>query len=81
MYRCETCGAEFEEPIQDKQAHPYGMGYAYEHFNACPRCKDSNMIELHQCEECGDWFEKSELEDGICDECWAEKYGDEDEQE
>lgn len=81
MYRCENCGAEFETPKIIKEAHPYGESYAYEEWYTCPHCEDTDMIELHHCKDCYGWFAESELEDGLCDECWEEKYGDEDEQE
>ena len=81
MYRCENCGAEFETPKIIKESHPYGASYAYEEWYACPHCEDTDMIELHHCKDCYGWFAESELEDGLCEECWKEEYGDEDYEE
>lgn len=77
MYKCRNCDSMFEETTTVYESHPYGMGYALEPWSACPYCKDTDIVKLKQCENCEEWFEKEELDDDLCPECWREEYGEE----
>lgn len=68
MFKCYGCNTTFLEPKIYYEHHPYGMGYATERFAVCPRCGD-NFEEATQCTECGEWFFKDELTDGVCEDC------------
>lgn len=74
MFICNECGEVFEEPYIHKERHPYGMGYATEEFVVCPYCKDTDIDEAKRCERCGEWV--AELDDGLCDVCAGDMYGE-----
>jgi hypothetical protein len=71
MFICLDCGEIFEEPGTFSQRHPYGEGYATETLACCPYC-GSSFAEAEQCTVCGEWFEKYDITDGLCDECVKE---------
>jgi hypothetical protein len=71
MYICENCGEVFEECDTHYEAHPYGDGYAHEAWSCCPYCRDTDVVEAHQCEACEEYF--ASLTDGIlCEKCYKE---------
>lgn len=43
MYMCENCGGIFSEPIVIKETHGFSRP-PYECFDACPYCKDTNIV-------------------------------------
>ena len=73
MYICYECGALFDTPDTYVERHPYGMGYATERWSMCPCCESNDYGTAQECKECGEYV--AELEDGLCEECWEEKYG------
>lgn len=79
MYICHDCKRTFDTPKTYYEHHPYGMGYASERWDVCPYCGEADFDEAKTCSSCGDYVE--ELEDGFCQVCWEEKYGDEDYEE
>jgi hypothetical protein len=74
MYICENCGEVFEEFGTYYEHHPYGNGYATEEWSCCPYCKDTDIVEAHECECCGEHF--ATLTDGLCYECYHEEEDD-----
>jgi len=63
MWRCEWCGAEFEEP-------------AYRGFVAvCPSCREEDITniddELEECECCGQKVKETDAS-GVCEDCGIE---------
>lgn len=44
MYKCENCGSIFSEPIVIKETHGFSRP-PYECFDACPFCKDTEIVE------------------------------------
>ena len=69
MYKCESCGAIFEEPADRKEQVGYEP-YDVETFGVCPECGSEDFYEVVQCEECGDWFSPEEtLTEYFCKEC------------
>lgn len=68
MFKCYDCGRVFETPKTYVEHHPYGMGYATEEFGVCPHC-NGDVEEATRCSECGGWFFKDELTDGVCEDC------------
>lgn len=75
MFICNSCGAVFSTPDTHEDHHPYGMGYATERWSVCPSCGDNDFTEAEQCERCGEYV--AETEDGLCEECYKEEYGEE----
>ena len=74
MYICNNCEAVFETPAVHEEHHPYGMSYATEHWWVCPHCEDTDISKAKECERCGEYF--AELNDGLCDCCYGEMYGE-----
>ena len=74
MFICNDCGAVFDECKSVGEQHPYGMGFATEYWSVCPYCGENDIDEAKQCKRCGEHF--AELEDGLCDLCWDEMYGE-----
>lgn len=72
MYRCDSCGMFFEEPIIVKDdPSPGGVslvgGYYIEKY--CPNCNGQDMTEAKQCAVCGKWH----TNDGVlCEDCMEE---------
>lgn len=63
IIECDCCGAEFPRWMnwEDRNGHIL-----------CEECADKV-----QCEECGEWFDSDEVDNGICKGCLHEKNGDE----
>lgn len=76
MYICNECGAVFEDYKIIKDPRPYGMGEVYEEFAVCPHCKETDISEAKECERCGSIFAKDDLEDGLCEHCYGDLYGE-----
>lgn len=76
MYKCHSCGEVFEYADTYKERHPYGMSYAEETIYICPYCKDASVDEAYMCEECGEWFLREELDDGLCEDCISAMEGE-----
>lgn len=72
MYICKNCGRDFEEPDVVYETHGFDYG-PYEKWLVCPSCHDSNFEEAEQCDGCGEYFAKSDLTDGLCDDCYEEE--------
>ena len=70
MFKCENCGEIFEECDTHYEYHPYGDGYASEEWSCCPYCRDTDIVEVYECEGCGEYF--ASLTDDLCDECYEE---------
>jgi hypothetical protein len=69
------CERQFDEPKIVEQAAPYGMGSAAEKWAVCPFCSSANIIRAAECEHCGEYT--IELKQGLCDCCYADIYGGE----
>lgn len=52
MYRCDTCGNDFEEPAKWTEERS-GDGWAHETVTASPCC-GTGYYELHPCHWCGE---------------------------
>lgn len=77
MYKCIDCGKVFEEPKSEYIEDMLGIGLMFEkHSNKeaymCPFC-DGNFEECYQCECCGEYYTKEELEDNKCIFCRGEE--------
>lgn len=73
MYICKNCGDTFSTPDYIKQYHPYGNSSAAENIAVCPSCSDNNIAEAIECEECGEWCERTFTR--LCDDCNEVIYG------
>lgn len=74
MYICNDCGEVFSDHKIIEDPRPYGMGYVNERFGVCPHCDSDDWSEAEQCTRCGEYF--AELEDGLCDVCHGDMYGE-----
>lgn len=63
MYKCEDCGAVFAEPYV---YHEWDVGYV---ADWCPECHSDDIVEVEECQMCGEWTPRHLLEDGFCDAC------------
>lgn len=77
MYKikCEDCNSVFDH--EDVKIRKENMGEhfgspAYEEIACCPNCGADGLVEVQQCEKCGEYFESYELDDGFCEQCQAE---------
>ena len=75
MFICLDCGHVFDEPDTWNEHHPYGEGHAAEAWCGCPRCGGS-FEEAKRCSRCDNYFSRDELEDGMCNECHIEEFGE-----
>lgn len=62
MYRCENCGALFEEPYEYEEKD---VGY---HGFQCPYCFDNYFDEVKECKLCGEYASYLTI-DGFCNAC------------
>ena len=74
MFICLKCNAVFSEPdeaVVDR--YPAGEEMAPRYGSVCPACGNDEIAEAVQCDICGEWYDKSELNEingeTICDEC------------
>ena len=51
------------------------MESAVETWAVCPHCESTDFDEAVKCEKCGEFV--AELENGLCDICHDDMYGDE----
>lgn len=74
MYKCLVCGHIFDEGEQTVycEYHPYGSTVVPEKFEGCPLCKGDYVLTT-ACDSCGSEQLASDLFDGLCFECLAEK--------
>lgn len=64
MYKCEDCGAVFEEPFEYKE--PDVNFFA----DWCPYCHSDDIVEVKECELCGKLTPVFDMTiDGYCPEC------------
>ena len=66
---CKNCRECFDEArrvteVEEAWGRPYIIPYA-----VCPFCRDSDLDEEAECEECGNAVPESELIDGYCETC------------
>ena len=73
MYKCTECGAIFEYPASWEESRGECFGFpAYETMYGCPKCR-GDFEEAKECEECGEWHFRDELDDGLCKSCQEER--------
>ena len=49
--------------------------YELDDEDYCYRCgNDAGECDCEQCEECGNWYVKSDLCKGLCEDCYIECY-------
>ena len=76
MYKCVDCGAVFDEPDTWEESRGEYWGFpCTETVCGCPECR-GDYEEAFECEECGEWFFKDELEDELCKECQNKHKGE-----
>lgn len=68
---CYDCGTVFDDEEAGTLTEHHPEVHADEHFPCCPNCKSTEFGEAWQCEECGEWFSKDDVEsyDGLCMDC------------
>lgn len=90
MYKCNHCKEVFEKPktIETTYEEEYGVSGLFPDshqlkYDVCPHCGEDDIEKAIECEECGEYFTKEELEvlcDGnICKKCFEEMEIEEDE--
>lgn len=72
--KCEDCNSVFDH--EDVKIRKENMGEhfgapAYEEIACCPHCGADGLVEVMQCEKCGEYLESYELDDGFCEQCQA----------
>ena len=52
MWKCESCGAEFDEPVTRREDHGYDteIGHIpyWEYEDLCPECGDDDIKEVDE---------------------------------
>lgn len=75
MYKCVDCETVFEEDDiaewEESRGEFWGVPCT-ERVSGCPRCK-GDFKRAYECESCGEWFFRDELEDGLCKSCQDEE--------
>lgn len=76
-YICECCQSVFdEEELELKMEQETGWKYV-----ECPVCgEDNTMVEAVRCSKCGDWINKDEAVDSLCEDCARELVSSADEE-
>lgn len=85
MNKCYSCGAVFEdyeiECLRGFLGECHGVP-VFEQEGVCPCC-GGDFDDAHMCEGCEEYFLSDELNDGLCESCYAEREeqegGDDDE--
>ena len=71
MFKCIECGYVFEEGEQavwyEDRGEFWGVPCS-ERMTGCPKCR-GDYEEATECENCGEWHDEYELEDGLCEKC------------
>ncbi|MEG1061642.1 MAG: hypothetical protein RSE43_08860 [Oscillospiraceae bacterium] len=73
MYKCENCGAVFDEPEHLFEDRGEGM---YESRCGCPACGEA-FDEAYFCDSCGGYCLSDELCCGLCADCAEAQYDEE----
>ena len=73
MFKCNECGAVFDEPLIQSDNVPYGEGTVPREFASCPHCHGS-FEPAYPCKDCGEYFTKDELHSFYCTECVKENW-------
>lgn len=74
MYKCDSCGAIFDEPDSIKYllCRIDGTQY-YDNDQVCPFCQSDGFGWVEECDRCGEYFHEDELtftDDGVvCYDC------------
>ena len=64
MWYCRNCRHEFEEPqIWD------GESFA-ERYGICPICGHDDIVEMTECDECGELFDPDTMIGPLCENCY-----------
>lgn len=73
MFICEDCGSVMNEDgiVHRKSWLSDYRGGTYEEYECCPCGGD--VYEAEQCKLCGEYFDKGDLYNGICDDCLKEE--------
>ena len=74
MYKCIECDCVFEESeiaVWHESRGEFWGSPCYERVTGCPNCHGSYK-EAVECENCGEWHDEYELEDGLCEKCREE---------
>ena len=78
-YKCLDCGHVFDEDeagsdrewIGEDRYESNSSGWMY--YMACPECGSTEIVEAERCDECGDYFDKTDLirvgDMKLCQEC------------
>lgn len=72
MYICCDCGEVFEKSDCGSSREYVGEFWgvdAYEDVACCPKCNSTCFDDALQCEDCGAWFSKNDLNNGFCEDC------------
>ena len=68
-WRCESCGEVFDEANKDY----VNGGYRGEPHYTCPYCGSDELVDMFQCELCGEWFPGDEIYghmgEMVCNDC------------
>ena len=76
VYKCVECETVFEEGEEAVWKEDRGEFWGFpcsEIMTGCPVCR-GDYEEASECKECGKWFFKDGLDDGLCEGC-QEKHG------
>jgi hypothetical protein len=50
MWRCDNCGAEFEEPRKYQEKYEFWGSTCYREFPCCPGCRSDCIEEIEESE-------------------------------
>ena len=82
MLICNDCGAIFSEDEVKviRESRPYGEGTASEEFHCCPHCGGFGIEEAVQCNLCGEYGHRDNMEmdenlNYLCEVCYEDLYG------
>ena len=72
MYRCEDCGAYFDEPVvvhDDPSPSGVGLSSGYYVEWYCPSCGGDHIEKAGECASCGEFIPSDEV---LCEDCMKE---------